>query len=87
MKQNDNKFLFKSLNDRSKNLQSEMQAIAKNHNEIKEKYEELKRLKLNMDKFANKSDKPKKSIIKEIAKKKDSKKTSINSRISKEIER
>ena len=45
------------------------------------------RLKLNMDKFANKSDEPKKSIIKEIAKKKDSKKPSINSRISKEIER
>lgn len=64
-----------------------MKAIAKNHNEIKEKYEELKRLKLNMDKFANKSDEPKKSIIKEIAKKKDSKKPSINSRISKEIER
>ena len=87
LKQNDNKFLFKSLNDCSRNLQSEMQVIAKNHNEIKEKYEELNRLKLNIDKFANKSDEPKKSIIKEIAKKKDSKKPSINSRISKEIER
>ena len=87
LEQNDNKLLFKSLNDCSRSLQSEMQTIAKNHNEIKEKYEELNRLKLNMDKFANKYDEPKKSIVKEIAKKKDDKKVSINSKISKENER
>lgn len=33
-------------------------------------YEELSKLKQNIDKFINKSDEPKKSIAKEIAKKK-----------------
>lgn len=87
MKQGDSKALFKSLNNHSKNLQLEMQTIATRHDEMKSKHEELEKLKFNIDKFMNKSDEPKKSIVKEITKKKDDKKPSINSRISKEIER
>lgn len=68
LKQNDNKCLFKSLNDRSKNLQSEMHTIATKHDEMKVQYEELSKLKQNIDKFVNKSDEPKKSIVKEIEK-------------------
>ena len=60
MKQNDNKRLFKNLNNRSKNLQSEMHTIATKHDEMKVQYEELSKLKQNIDKFVNKSDEPKK---------------------------
>ncbi|WP_300078368.1 hypothetical protein [uncultured Thomasclavelia sp.] len=49
------------------------------------KHEELSRLKLNIDKFLNSFDEPKKSIAKEIAKKKEDKKITISSVISKEI--
>lgn len=67
LKQN-NKCLFKSLNNRSKNLQLEMHMIATKHDEMKVQYEELSKLKQNIDKFVNKSDEPKKSIVKEIEK-------------------
>ena len=87
LKQNDNKCLFKSLNDRSKNLQSEMHTIATKHDEMKVQYEELSKLKQNIDKFVNKLDEPKKSIVKEIRRQKDDKKISINNAIIKEIER
>ena len=59
--------------------------IATKHNEVKVKHEELSRLKLNIDKFLNSFDEPKKSIAKEIAKKKEDKKITISSVISKEI--
>lgn len=68
LKQNNNKCLFKSLNNRSKNLQLEMHMIATKHDEMKVQYEELSKLKQNIDKFVNKSDEPKKSIVKEIEK-------------------
>lgn len=68
LKQNNNKCLFKSLNNRSKNLQSEMHMIETKHDEMKVQYEELSKLKQNIDKFVNKSDEPKKSIVKEIEK-------------------
>lgn len=87
LKQGDNKALFKSLNNHSKNLQLEMQTIATRHDEMKVKYEELEKLKLNIDKFIMKYDEPKKSIDKAIVKKQDDKKTSINNQIKKEIER
>ena len=68
LKQNDNKYIFKSLNDCYKNLQSEMHTIATKHDEMKVQYEEISKLKQNIDKFVNKSDEPKKSIVKEIEK-------------------
>lgn len=87
LKQNDNKYLFKSLNNRSNNLQSEMHTIATKHDDMKAQYEELSKLKQNIDKFVNKAGEPKKSIVKEIRRQKDDKKTSINNAIKKEIER
>lgn len=68
LKQNDNKFLFKSLNDRSKNLQLRQQSNAQKHDDMRLKYEELERLKNNIDKFVKKIDEPKKSINKKIKK-------------------
>ena len=54
---------------------------------MKVQYEELSKLKQNIDKFVNKLDEPKKSIVKEIRRQKDDKKISINNAIIKEIER
>lgn len=68
LKQNDNKFLFKSLNNRSKILQSEMYTIAMKHDEMKAKFEKLNNLKLNIDQFIGEFGEPKKSIVKEIEK-------------------
>lgn len=61
LKQGDNKALFKKLNNHFKTLKSERQKIATIHDEMKSRFEELEKLKLNIDKFINKSDEPKKS--------------------------
>ena len=68
LQQNNSKLLFHSLNEHSKKIQLEQQSLAQKHDEMRLKYEELERLKNNIDKFVQKSDEPKKSISKQIEK-------------------
>lgn len=60
--------MFHSLNEHSKKIQLEQQSLAQKYDEMILKYEELERLKNNIDKFVQKSDEPKKGISKQIKK-------------------
>lgn len=68
LKRNGGKLLFRSLNEHSKKLQSERQSLAQEHDELRAKYEELEQLKNNIDKFVDKANESKKSIVKHIEK-------------------
>lgn len=70
LKTKSSKNLFRKLNEHSKELQVKQEAIAKKHNVLSVKYEELEHLKNNMndylgrERIANK--KSKESIVKQI---------------------
>lgn len=70
LKTKSSKNLFRKLNEHSKELQVKQEAIAKKHNALSVKYEELEHLKNNMndylgrERIANK--KSKESIVKQI---------------------
>ena len=66
------KNLFKKLNEHSKELQAKQETIAKKHNSLATKYEELEHLKVNMNDYLgrNKTEKKKESVIGAIKKQK-----------------
>ena len=70
LKTKTSKNLFRKLNEHSKELQAKQEVIAKKHNALSVKYEELEHLKNNMNEYiGNKKTpemQPKKSIIKQI---------------------
>ncbi|MBQ3437278.1 MAG: hypothetical protein IJG31_02010 [Fusobacterium sp.] len=64
--------MFKKLNEHSKELQAKQETIAKKHNSLATKYEELEHLKVNMNDYLgrNKTEKKKESVIGAIKKQK-----------------
>lgn len=70
LKAKSGKNLFKKLNEHSKKLQAKQEEIAKKHNALSVKYEELEHLKNNMNEYLgrNKTDKKKESVIGAIRK-------------------
>ena len=70
LKTKSGKNLFRKLNGHSKELQAKQEEIAKKHNALSVKYEELEHLKVNMNEYLgrNKTEKKKESVISAIKK-------------------
>ena len=68
LKTKSGKNLFRILNEHSKELQAKQEEIAKKYNALSVKYEELERLKNNMNEYLgrDKAEKKKESIIDSI---------------------
>lgn len=63
MKKKTGKNLFRKLNEHSKELQAKQEEIAKKHNALSVKYEELERLKNNMNEYLDRDKVEKKESV------------------------
>ena len=90
LKTKSGKNLFRKLNEHSKELQARQEEIAKKHNALSVKYEELEHLKNNMNEYLGRDKREKKeSVIGAIEKHKveDREKLKEKKEIIKEFER
>ena len=91
LKTKSSKNLFRKLNEHSKELQVKQEAIAKKHNALSVKYEELEHLKNNMNDYLgrDKTEKKKESVIGAIKKHRSEEReiSKEKNKISKEAER
>lgn len=72
LKTKSGKNLFRKLNEHSKELQAKQEEIAKKHNALSVKYEELEHLKVNMNEYLGRDKREKKeSVIEKISRHKE----------------
>ena len=63
LKKKSGKNLFRKLNEHSKDLQAKQEEVAKKHNALSVKYEDLENLKVNMNEYVGRNKVEKKELV------------------------
>lgn len=63
LKKKSGRNLFRKLNEHSKDLQAKQEEVAKKHNALSVKYEDLENLKVNMNEYVGRNKVEKKELV------------------------